>query len=268
MIKLRLRMNTKYIINAMHSEFIAVLRAAEQDGDTVDLCDCKFGPMCAGELRRWYSKVNFINSTDEDLNRLLQDNIDIVRNGTGEEWELLVLPDVLTEESLFEFAETLDTSKRYRIELRTNQYMLETGKTLTDNKMSECAFICLLIAQYPELELDVCTCGRILYDFIANLWTNTYKIHDTYIEFLTGGMRIIENDNGFVNTLDARIPISVYLDTHQVLPYDFGTKCLIELDDDGNLCGEWAKLIDRCFKLLQPVVYDGPKLEDYLTFKE
>lgn len=250
------KMGTRYIINSMYQKFDGILEEAMKNGDTVDLVDCKLGPSSASVIGRYYGKLNIINSGRKEWNDILIRNTQAALT-EEEEYPTFRIPINPTMEDFAELSATLKTGDSYRL-----------MPSLDSNKQT--AFAVLLILKNPGINWDIYERGVKIYEFIYNEWKMREQPHNSYIEFFAGTVRTLTCDSrGKIGTpAGGYLTPDLYCLSHKILPEDFGTKQLININSKGNPEGEWAEVVLKCIKTLMPSRQKEVKLTDYLTFRK
>lgn len=250
-------MGTKYLINCMANKFRGLLARCAENGFTLDIAECRLGPSCAYELSVYYGKVKVINSEIEELNEILEHNYEEARK-VFEKFPVLDIPEHPTYQDLFKLLPTLQTGSKYA--LKPNLQF-----------QSQIAFCVMLILMRPDIEWDIAECGISIYEFVRDKWSLSAEPHDYYLEFAGSSYYVREVVNGYIDTKEYtanKIPYKIYIQNHQCLPADFGSKNLVQLDSNNQPIGEWGGVVSKCLRVLTRS--DKPKVKklvNYLKFR-
>lgn len=255
-IMVKYELETKYIINSMVGKFSNLFKRAMELNLPVDLSDCKLGPDCASELRKYYGKVKIINSTDEVLNKILNDNTEAALITSYAPYPEMVFPTRITIETLMQYIQ--DTKDGAQLH-----------PTVMTGESKKLAFLTLFIMIRPDVDVDIHDCAIALYDYISSDWELCRVSHDKYIQFMRPDWCIIECNNGIMGTpYTGYMSEDLYISKYDVLPYDFGTKMLLEEDEAGRPSGEWRNVINKCMnELCKSSSANATHLYDYLKVR-
>ena len=206
--KLKDLMGTRYIGSWHESELQRVLRGVTE----VDLCDCKFGPNCANRLAEFYGKVKFINSTDKDLDDILQRNAHAKAVSSAE---------LKTEPLRICFA-NVDAFIRYIDNLQEDTiYTLDVSKGVTRVGVYVCTLITI---KRPEITLNVGSALRDIYEEVRKVWLPHAQPHSKYTEVAKSALveREVNNGNVYMPGM-GYLAVDKYVSKYNVLPAEFGT---------------------------------------------
>lgn len=252
-------METRYIINALAGRFRNCLNIAIDNGNIVDLAECKFGPECAYILNEYYSKLQFCNSTDAYLDSILKNNM-AYRTEQIEEYEPLQFKDVRSIEYYLTLAKELPNGGKYKVECSL------------DSMTSKSALI-LLIMTRPDLELDIRQCASDVYDFVRDTWLAVAEHHDKYYELIPPNTVIREmQENGYFGAANCGYQKEqTFIRNKKVLPYEFGNSQIITPDGKHPVAEEWRPTAEKCIYSFQTTGisrHSGKVLRNLLVFRE
>lgn len=231
-------MGTRYIINALRSEFIAVMERAVRENATVDVTNCKFGPICAHALRDYYAKINIIDSGNPKLNALLQSNIEATKTLA----DLKPYPD-LDFSTVDNFQDIVNILGKLKPGDKYHPVGIRNQKQL--------ASLVYCIMTNPEVDFDVTEYLIRIYDFVESEWKSGMQHHDKYILLLQPDYRIVDVVDGHVDCPESgKTTESNFVMMLRALPYEFGTQNIVEVNSKGNPVGEWAGVVNKILTTL------------------
>lgn len=249
-------MQTRYIINAKLPQFRAILEEAYKNGDELDFDDCRLGPYCASALKSYYGKVAMCNTEDPALDALLKRN---AQTSTLQEevYPTLQIPASPTIEDVRSMIATLPKGDRYML-----------NPVLGNNK--QIAFCTLLIMSRPDIDWDISKCSVFIYEFVVDEWRKREEPHNLYIEFINSTVITLQKDGkGRIGSVSSGyLPVETYGVEHYILPADFGTEMLVNIDTSGKPHGEWADVVMKCLKVIVGEKKSVKHLADFLQFRE
>lgn len=217
-VKLAELMGTRYIIDDFARKLtLALDRQFSEDSNVViDLSRCKFGPKSAEVIDDRMGRIRFINSTDEALNKLCEDNHNIASN-VNEVYPILDVPKEFYHDELKEWVTGTPTGK-YTIKLDLSNYPQELATVL-------------FIMARPDCELDITSC---IYDI--------FNIIKTHVDF-----------DGVEEVLLLEAPYcrrckysEVSMSASMYIPYDIGTKRLLSFTDNISVPKRYMDVIRYC----------------------
>lgn len=258
-VKLYDEMGTRYIINCLAGRFTSIMERYEP-GTVFDLAECRFGPMCSNKLRSYYAKHKFINTEDDRLNRMLENNNEAAQQ-VIEPYEPLPIRKCDTIDQYLDLVETLPQGGKYEIQIDFGNI----GNTAT---------AVLLIMTRPDLDLDVRGCAGSLFDFVRDMWVSSAEHHEEYYELRLPDVITTKSVDGkygseFTGFLDEY----TYIHNKPVLPKEFGNSQIIVLDKSISVSQEWRPTVEKCIgiferKAAQANKKPGRTLLNYLQFRE
>lgn len=239
-VKLWDALGTRYINNDqayLVNDFLSKL----EEGTVVDLAHCKFGPNSAHTLSKYYGKVKMCNSIDERLNLILEHNQVSVNKKVQVEY----ITSKFEEEDVLDIIRDLKSNYDGKTvyELRGPNDSDGVPITIPPKKMH--AVITLLTITRPEVKLRVGNELNNVFMFARNGWLKSPKSHSKYWEVI-GNSALIEVDcnKSKITTLDGeQISEEIYIRTHTVMPYEFGTVRLFDSDEFSVLIEDTLKFI-------------------------
>lgn len=242
-ILLKEAMGTKYIINSLSGLFNTICNKCEQESDTLDLADCKFGPECAHILTNYYGKVNIINSKDSDLDYILKNNAEVVGQVTSE-YEKFPMPidSDITIDWILSQMQSLPRNAKYTV--RIALYSIKQK-----------AAIVLLIMARPDIEFDIRQCASEIFDFVRETWIASAESHNKYYELIVPNTisreYIMVNDARMFGAIDYGYkPEKEFIGDRKVLPFEFGNSQLTGFE--GNKPSEeWLPVLKKCLKVFE-----------------
>ena len=102
-------MGTRYVINALSDRLSAALEALS-DGETVDLSRAKLGPGAYNIIVGHMKRLNFVNSSDEELDSILQERQRKIRSVLPVNMES---PTIETWDDLIDYVYSLPADYKY-----------------------------------------------------------------------------------------------------------------------------------------------------------
>lgn len=247
-------LGTRYIIESLENKFRRILADAAANHDIVDLGKARLSPTNAAHLRSYYDKIDFINSEDENLDKLLKDNI---RNARSEwvEYNKYDIPQSPTFSDYLSAVKSIEKNSKMMIEVRPDSER-------------QLAFVTMLILKRPDLDIDLSKCASKIYDFVYMEWLTKRKEHNSYLEFVNNSITERKVVNGKVDVAGGKsIDVRQYILSHKVLPSDFGTKDLVVIEN-GKAKGEWGGVVLKCISTLMAPKLEIHKLAEYLKFRK
>ena len=252
-------MNTRYIINSLNGAFRNICNSCEEQGDTLDLADCKFGPECASILRDYCGKFEIINSTDTKLNEILANNAMVVGQATIA-YEPFSIDRNVTIDWVIARIQDLPQGAQYTVNI-----------SLTETKCK--AALVLLIMARPDIEWDIRQCASDVYDFVRESWLVNAESHDCYYELVAPHTisRKVNNpserlfgavDYGFMSERE-------FVSRRTVLPYEFGNSQIVRLGE--KILEEWRSTAEKCINVFDNASTEkrirGNTTRNFLTFR-
>lgn len=257
-VKLYEAMGTKYIINVLDGRLEGVLNKCVEEGKSLDLADCKFGPRSVSILSGYYGKIHMTNSTDTKLNKLLNYNYQAVTEEL-EEYEIL---DISNTKDISVFQDLINN--------------LPTGKykpILNHSNLRDRATIVLLILARPDCEFDIRDYASDIFDFVRDVWVTNAKHHKTYYELHAPNISVVtvDNNNFYADEFYNPNKEESYIRNKVVLPFEFGNSQIVKLDGSG-VPEEWRSVVEKCLKVFEtpvkPKRKKGKVAKNFLTFRE
>lgn len=227
-------MGTRYIINALNMEFRGVLEKALKEGCGIDLCHCKLGPYAAGTLQGYYGSLDIIDSNDKEMNKILQHNCSVKEKRNNlEEYSILDFSSISSLSDLVTLLNGLKSNGKYK----------PVGVTYNKYSLSSLVY-CLMVK--PEIDFDITDYLPKVYDFVRNEWITSAKHHDKYILLTRPDYIVLDCVNGYVDVPGiGEIQENNFINSFDALPYEFGTKNIVEYNSKGRPVGEWAGVINK-----------------------
>lgn len=164
-------MDTRYIIDKMSAIFENVCCKAVEEGYGIDLAECKLGPAAVDVIKRYETKVKFINSADPYLNKILEDNRNAV-TAVLVDYPALSIPQITTEFNI----------RDYILGIPSGQYkaVLNKVNTIPINAV----LVCLILLCRPDIELDLEDCTAYVFDRFREKLNIEDFLDKGYTEFL------------------------------------------------------------------------------------
>ena len=253
-------MGTRYIIQSLTKRFTECLEMCKVNGYTVDLNGCRLSPDCASIMYGYYESVDFCNSENEDLDKILKSNCEAARQ-VLEEYPTLDITGVKDLDKVIELAQTLPNGAKYKPMLK-----------LSDIKSK--ASLVLLIMMRPDIEFDIRECAADVFSFVREIWISSATAHDTYQELIAPNITTREKtSNGtFGSNSYGFFKEYHFIRCRQVLPIEFGNSQIIKLGDKEGPDEEWLGVINKCIDILEVPKETkriaGKTVKDFLTFRE
>lgn len=259
-VKLSDLMGTRFIINSLTQRFTNCMKSAEENGYTVDMCGCRFGPDCTSIMYNYYKTVDFCNSEDEYLDSVIKNNCTTARQQL-EEYPKLDLKSVGSIKTFFDLVDSLDKDAKI---------CPEVDLTSVQSK----AILVMLIMARPDIEWDIRSCAADIFSFVRDLWISNAGHHTKYWELIAPNITMREEQEsglygdrnyGFFKERE-------FIRLRQVLPVEFGTTNIIVLDEKTVVGDEWLDVVDKCINMFsiaeQSKRLPGKTVKDFLTFRE
>jgi hypothetical protein len=259
-IMLKVRMGTRFMINSLNLRLTRILEECKENGNTLDLNGCRFGPTCATLLSRYYSTVDLCNSESVYLDGILKNNC-LAARATYDEYESLDLRNASELNTYLRLAEELPAGACYKPDM-----------ALSDPWSR--ATLILLIMTRPDIEFDIRSCGADVFEFVRDAWLSSAEHHEMYYERVGVDITVrqVTSDglygdeySGFKNERD-------FIHERKVLPYEFGNSQIIKLSKDDRVSDEWLPVVQKCLDLFQHTAeaqrVPGKTVKDFLTFRE
>lgn len=254
-------MNTCYMINALNGRFTNVLNKCIDDNVTVDLAHCRFGPSCALILKEYYGKVDFCNSEDNNLDKLLKDN-NLTAKTIIEDYPILSIKGIEDISTYIDMVNDLPMNSKYTIEL---------GLTSAVDK----ATLVLLMMTRPDIEYDLRSCSMDVFDFVRDMWVSSAEHHNSYYELIAPNV-VRRNPNAqgkFGDDTYGWYQEDYFIRNRKVLPVEFGNTQIIKLDSSSTVSDEWFPVVEKCLNLFETIMkknerVPGKTLRNFLTFRE
>lgn len=228
------KLGTRYPIDTIDLLLSRTLRECVDNGDVVDLAQCRFGPKCAQVLNEFYDKLQFINTELPEWDIILQNNMEATTT-VYEEYEpikLLVTDDI---PALINWIKTVPVGK-YRPEIN-----------LTDIRYR--AVLTLLIMARPDIEFDIRRTATDIFDFVRDAWVNSAKEHDTYWILRAPDIELLKLQNGvFTDSIGMTYNRDILMRDYKVLPAEFGNAQIITFTS--KVSDEWMPVLDKCIRIL------------------
>lgn len=256
---LRTEVGSVYVINSFKSKVEHVLNRCLENGLTLDVADCRFGPDCALVLSVYYGKVNIIDSLSPERNKILENNArEAVK--VFEPYPVYQFPKECNFDTLIEEFNKFKPGDKIALlpDILSNEQL---------------AFTVMLILMLPEVEFDISERLYHIYSFVKDEWLLSSRHHDKYWEFTVDSIFEREVDSkGFMGTGKygtGKLTEADYIRSQYCLPYDFGTKYCLEFDESGKAIGEWGIVVNKCITILTtPKKKRGPILADFVRLRK
>lgn len=229
MVKLKTLMGTKYIIDAHVNKLQEVLTECGDKSEVVDLGYCRFGHQSEAMLRKFYYKVTFVNSAEEDLDKILKHNNSAV-NYRGKRPVFLITSSIASTEELKALFLEIKANKS-DVVYQFNEYQKATVK---------CRSIAILmLLKFPNACIDM---GGKLGDIFKQVrvdWLKSKKQHSSYLEvcgrsigdsFVKEGSAVVERivEEGYVYVPGTgKVKEELYVEEFNVLPGKFSREVLV-----------------------------------------
>lgn len=220
-LKLTELMGTRYIIDDFSRKLTLVLeKQRANSGFTgeviIDLSRCKFGPKSAEVINANMGNIRFINSTDEELDKMCKENHDIANNSL-EVYPTLEVPKEFYNDELKEWITGTPTGK-YTIKLELSNYSQELATVL-------------FIMARPDCELDITSCIYDIFNIIKN-----------HVDF-DGVEDVLLLESPYCRKCKYS---EVAMTTSIYIPYDIGTKRLLSFTDSISVPKRYMDVIRYC----------------------
>lgn len=217
-VKLKELMGTRYIIDDFARKLTLELdrQVSTNVSIVVDLSRCKFGPKSAEVINNNMGRIRFINSTDESLNKLCEENY-YVANIEQDNYPPLEVPKEFYHDELKDWVLSTPTGK-YTIKLELSNYSQELATVL-------------FIMARPDCELDITSCIYDIFNIIKN-----------HVDF-----------DGVEDVLLLEAPYcrkckysEVANSANLYIPYDIGTKKLLSFTETVSVPKRYMDVIRYC----------------------
>lgn len=232
-------METRRICNWHKQRLSRILE--EHVGEEIDLCDCCFTKEVVTILSFYYSKINFVHSSNEALNGVLHFNCERARKNPPEQNEI---PDNFR--SVKDVQKWIKERKPAEVWTTTNnRYSLSIAK--------------LLLAFRPEVTIFLRgISAEELVNDVRKSWFPKADHEDAYWERNGGNLTKVDVINGKVTTVYGDVvEESEYIKARNVMPYAVGTQSLY-----GN--AKYAVFLQDAIDELQKMLAPRVKMLDFL----
>ena len=159
-------MNTRYICNALSLRLRETLEKLPE-GETVNVNRVKFGPGAYVTLVGFMGKLNFVNSGDEKLNKILQDKQAEVRNYRKPN---MPIPVIKSFEDILSFVNSVPNNLPYL------KWEFDTSRDVS------VAIIALILAR-PDLTIDISNRYVEIFEMLRSLGCPKPK-HPIYVSII------------------------------------------------------------------------------------
>ena len=256
-IVLREVMGTCYIINALLDDFYKVIQMCKDNNLKCDVSLCRFGPDTAYAMSTEYKNVEFINSEEPELNKILINNTEFVK-AVYEDYPMLAIPSDVK----------LDWVVNQIENLPTGQYEPD----IAINNIYQRAALCLLIMARPDIEFDIRKYSTDIFTFIRGAWLRDPQHHDSYYELMAPDIfRQDVSEDGLYGSMTGRnMEERDYVGSHMVIPFEFGNSQIVKLGVAPSK--EWTPVVTKCVNFLneRATVQQrkrGRTCKNHLTFR-
>lgn len=221
-LQLKALMGTRYIYDGLIKEFRDTI-ARVPAGETLDLCDCKFGVACESVLRSYYGVLNLIDSKNEYNAMVLEMNKKVAQIGS--------IPTVTLRNSfsspgaIIDYIQYLDEDKIYDI------------KNYMESPVFTISLVILITLLRPSIKIMTGEHTAEIFNQVRLDWLGARSSHyDAYNEVV--GAAIITKDvvNGQVYVPGyGMVEEDIYIQRYPALPIEFGTTRLYENPEYQNV---------------------------------
>ena len=239
MIKLSELIKTRFLLSC-HSLKIDKKLTEIPDGETVDLANVKMGPDVERILRKHYGRLNMVNTTDSELNDLLQHNCKLARG-------IPDIPAVTFDTSVTSQDELLEYVASFKEESNRSQTFRVGPKVPTLNPdpseiTKSVSLAIIIIMKFPDINIDLGNYAADLFREVRKNWIYL-KHHDKYAEVV--GQAVVYRDvvNGKVHIPGiGDVSEDIYVDKYSCIPAEFGSQ---KLYGDEEFKGVWRSALDK-----------------------
>lgn len=239
--KLSELLNTRYIYDDFIHEFNEVCETHSE----LDLAGCKFTPNAERILKSHYGRVYFIDSEDEEFNKLLLHN-NLSKTARLDNVKILPM-EFNTVDDLLEIFRKLDKTGHYRVD---ESY---------GNQVKRVVVIVMLTMMFPDMVLDVGINLKDVYEFARKEWLKVSKHHDEY-NYVDGQSLInvkVHND-GKVYLINGNVlKESAFVHMYPAMPIDFGSKVIVKDE-------EYSMIFNSCLRILDSKTESEKHMYDFL----
>lgn len=241
-------LNTMYITEDYTAKLDKFLGTTK---DTIDLAKCKFSPGAHNVLMRYYKTVEFCNSADEELDKILKHNCNVAKVEYPVNKVVELRANFETPDEILNLFKTLDPEKIY------------TFPGAASNVFKTAALAVLITMKNPKILLDLRGCTNEVFNQIRLDWLKTRESHDTYFAVCGAGIIACKRDKDglFQYPGSRKMSEELFVKTFTVIPSDFGTKPLY-----GVL--EYKEVWDNCVSILLTNVHKQKLMKDFIEVIE
>ena len=183
---------------------------------SVDLANCRFTPKAEQVLRKYYDKVEFINSTNKALNALLQMNMEASKQKPPVSVPLRA--NIRQPQDVLTIFRSLDENVIYNLSEMSKQ---------NENPMHVCYLAILIMMKKPQIMFDLEYYAIKVFETVRKDWLKVRGHHDAYWELDAMSLVKREVKDGMVYVQGTGNILEVnYVREFTVLPYEFGTQDL------------------------------------------
>lgn len=233
-------LHTRYITQDFETDLIRIMETRKD----LDLTGCRFNPVCERVLRRYYDKVNMINSEDVLLNSILEHNCGVKDTCKPESVPLPL--DIKCPGDVVELFRTIDKTKFYNLD---NYW--DAPETCN-------ALVTALTLKYPSICFDLGDKAALVFDFMSNEWKKKAEYHDSYL--ILDGIAIYKVDHMMDELLlpdGRRMSDEQFLKSVVAIPSEVGSRVLFKNPEFEHI---WVK----CKRILCTEAKYEPRMIDYL----
>lgn len=239
--KLKDLLNTRYI----YDDFIHDFNEICETHSELDLAGCQFTPNAEAVIKRHYGRVYFINSEDEERNKIL------LHNNFSKTARLDNVKDVPmnfnSADELLSILSRMDKHGNYRI------------NEVDGTHMKRVVIGVILTMMFPQMTLDAGIYLKDIYEFARKEWLKVNRHHDEY-NYVDGQglINVRVQDDGKVYLVNGSVlKENTFVRMYVAMPVDFGSRVLIKDE-------EYSTIFDSCLRLLDSKVESEKHMYDFL----
>ena len=242
MVCMRDEMGTAYVTDWLTLEFQNICKA--HAGETIDLAGMSFTDGGYRALERCMDTCNFVDSSNEYLDKVLKHNSRAVK---------LVGQDVMEFEP--DFDDMHDMFGRWLHSLKAGKtYAITQEKTYTNSY--KFALYDIINLMRPGVRIAMRGMARGYISHVSSLWKKTAGWKG-YYAVVDNALAVVQVDDGYITWEGQKIPELEFITDHDCIPCDFGRKSVKELP-------EFEGVLKSAVKVIEYSLTKKKKLLDYL----
>lgn len=241
-------LGTMYVTEDYTAKLNKVLETTK---DVIDLARCKFSPGAHRILMKHYKTVEFCNSIDPELDKILKHNCNVGKVEYPKERVVPLVAKFESPEEVLALLKSLSPEKLY------------TFPDPATNMFKTAALAILITMVNPKISLDLRGCTNEVFNQIRLDWLKTPQPHNRYYAISGAGIIMCEKDSEgmFQYPGHPKMTEEMFIKTFTVIPSDFGTKQLSGVP-------EYQEVWDSCVRILYNNNVKGKLMKDFIEVNE